>query len=185
MTPTLRCPAAPGSRWCSSFGPDAGSDGGQASTSPRPRSALPPRGEIPWRSWAERAMSVAGPQRAGGRGVRARRARRGGAGPRSLSVDAAGSGVRIGEDGIAISPEEGRTLIESIRSSQPRVVLVAFGAPKQERWIHRYAADVPSARIMMGVGGTFDMWAGRFPRAPSVMHRLGLEWLWRLAQQPS
>jgi N-acetylglucosaminyldiphosphoundecaprenol N-acetyl-beta-D-mannosaminyltransferase len=103
----------------------------------------------------------------------------------SLSVNAAGSGVRIGEDGVAVSPEEGRTLIESIRSTRPQVVLVGFGAPKQERWIDRYIAEVPSARIMMGVGGTLDMWAGRFPRAPRVMHRLGLEWLWRLAQQPS
>jgi N-acetylglucosaminyldiphosphoundecaprenol N-acetyl-beta-D-mannosaminyltransferase len=102
-----------------------------------------------------------------------------------LSVSVAGSGVQIGEDGVAISPEDGRTLIESIRSSVPRVVLVAFGAPKQERWIDRYSAEVPSARIIMGVGGTLDMWAGRFPRAPRVMHRLGLEWLWRLAQQPS
>jgi len=100
-------------------------------------------------------------------------------------VNAAGSGVWIGEDGVAISPEEGRTLIESVRSSLPRVVLVAFGAPKQERWIDRYSAEVPSARIMMGVGGTLDMWAGRFPRAPHLMHQLGLEWLWRLAQQPS
>jgi N-acetylglucosaminyldiphosphoundecaprenol N-acetyl-beta-D-mannosaminyltransferase len=103
----------------------------------------------------------------------------------SLSVDAAGSGIRVGEDGLAISPEEGRTLIESMRSSQPRLVLVALGAPKQERWIDRYGADIPSARIMMGVGGTLDIWAGRFPRAPRVMHGLGLEWLWRLAQQPS
>jgi N-acetylglucosaminyldiphosphoundecaprenol N-acetyl-beta-D-mannosaminyltransferase len=102
-----------------------------------------------------------------------------------FSVTAVGSGVRIGEDGVAVSPEEGGTLIESIRSSAPRVVLVAFGAPKQERWIDRYSAEVPSARIMMGVGGTLDMWAGRFPRAPRMMHRLGLEWLWRLAQQPS
>ena len=102
-----------------------------------------------------------------------------------LSVSATGSGIRVGEDGLATSPEEGRTLIESMRSSQPRLVLVALGAPKQERWIDRYGADIPSARIMMGVGGTLDMWAGRFPRAPRVMHRLGLEWLWRLAQQPS
>jgi len=102
-----------------------------------------------------------------------------------LSVSVAGSGVQIGEDGVAISPEDGRTLIESIGSSVTRVVLVAIGAPKQERWIDRYSAEVPSARIIMGVGGTLDMWAGRFPRAPRVMHRLGLEWLWRLAQQPS
>ena len=102
-----------------------------------------------------------------------------------LSVEAAGTGIRIGEDGVAVSTEEGRALIEVIRAAAPRVVLVAFGAPKQERWIDRHSAEVPSARIMMGVGGTLDMWAGRFSRAPRLMHRLGLEWAWRLAQQPS
>jgi len=102
-----------------------------------------------------------------------------------LSVKAAGAEVRIGEDGVAVSTEEGRALIDAIRTAAPRVVLVAFGAPKQERWIDRYSAEIPSARIMLGVGGTLDMWAGRFSRAPRLMHRLGLEWAWRLAQQPS
>jgi N-acetylglucosaminyldiphosphoundecaprenol N-acetyl-beta-D-mannosaminyltransferase len=122
----------------------------------------------------------------GGRGdVGSRAAARWRAELPGLSATASGSDVRIGEDGVAASPDEGRTLIEAIRSSAPRVVLVAFGAPKQERWIDRYSEEVPSARIMVGVGGTLDMWAGRFPRAPRVMHRLGLEWAWRLAQQPS
>jgi exopolysaccharide biosynthesis WecB/TagA/CpsF family protein len=102
-----------------------------------------------------------------------------------LEVGAAGSGVRIGEDGTATSPEDGRRLIEAIRAAAPGVVLVAFGAPKQERWIDRHAAEIPSARIMIGVGGALDIWGGGFRRAPRPFHALGLEWAWRLAQQPS
>jgi N-acetylglucosaminyldiphosphoundecaprenol N-acetyl-beta-D-mannosaminyltransferase len=64
-------------------------------------------------------------------------------------------------------------------------VLVGLGAPKQERWIARHADAFPSARILIGVGGAFDMWAGRFRRAPRALHAIGLEWAWRLALEPS
>jgi len=101
-----------------------------------------------------------------------------------LAVEAAGSGVSIGEGGAATSPQEGRRLIESIRAAAPQVVLVALGAPKQERWIDHHAEDIPSARIMVGVGGALDVWGGGLRRAPRPFHALGLEWLWRLAQQP-
>ncbi len=101
-----------------------------------------------------------------------------------LAVEAAGSGVRIAEDGMAVDPEEGRRLVESIRAAAPEIVLVALGAPKQERWIERHAGEIPSARIMIGVGGAADVWSGAFRRAPRAFHALGLEWLWRLVQQP-
>jgi len=81
-------------------------------------------------------------------------------------------------------PEREPQLLERIRAAAPTIVLVGLGAPKQERWIVRHAADFPSARVMMGVGGAFDMWAGRLPRAPGLLHRLGLEWAWRLALEP-
>lgn len=118
----------------------------------------------------------------------------GGTGPRAaarwrrelpgLAVEAAGSGVRIAEDGMAADPEEGRELVDSIRAAAPQVVLVALGAPKQERWIDRNSGEIPSARIMIGVGGALDVWSGAVRRAPRPFHALGLEWLWRLAQQP-
>lgn len=71
-----------------------------------------------------------------------------------------------------------------INASGARVVLVAYGMPKQDRWIQR---NLPSlhAPVAIGVGGTFDYLAGRVPRAPRWMRQRGLEWLYRLARQPS
>ena len=91
-----------------------------------------------------------------------------------LKVVTAGAGATIGEDG----------LVEAIRSAAPTIVLVGLGAPKQERWIERHADEFPSVRIMIGVGGAFDMWAGSKRRAPRALRTLGLEWLWRLALEP-
>lgn len=71
-----------------------------------------------------------------------------------------------------------------ITASGARVVLVAYGMPKQDRWIGR---NLPSldAPVAIGVGGTFDYLAGRVPRAPRWMRARGLEWLYRLVRQPS
>ena len=105
-----------------------------------------------------------------------------------LKVVTAGAGATIGEDGLAYPadrPENGEDEIaEAIRSAAPTIVLVGLGAPKQERWIERHADAFPSVRIMIGVGGAFDMWAGSKRRAPRALRTLGLEWLWRLALEP-
>lgn len=71
-----------------------------------------------------------------------------------------------------------------IAASGARVVLVAYGMPKQDRWIHRNLPGL-SAPVAIGVGGTFDYLAGRVPRAPGWMRARGLEWLFRLIRQPS
>lgn len=75
-------------------------------------------------------------------------------------------------------------LVERIKRAKPDVLLVAFGAPKQELFIAQYkrALAVP---VMIGVGGTFDFLSGRRIRAPKLLRMLGLEWLWRLIQEPS
>jgi N-acetylglucosaminyldiphosphoundecaprenol N-acetyl-beta-D-mannosaminyltransferase len=72
---------------------------------------------------------------------------------------------------------------ELVRQRRPHVLLVAFGAPRQEMWIDQIAraAGVP---VAMGVGGSFDYLTGRIPRAPGWMRRAGLEWLYRLGRQP-
>lgn len=72
---------------------------------------------------------------------------------------------------------------ELVRQKSPHVLLVAFGAPKQEKWIDRFArpSGVP---VAMGVGGAFDYLTGRVPRAPAWMRKAGLEWLFRLVRQP-
>ena len=101
-----------------------------------------------------------------------------------LKVVVAGAGVAIDEDGIARSMAREDETVDVIRSAAPTIVLVGLGAPKQERWIERHADAFPSVRIMIGVGGAFDMWAGSRRRAPRAFRTLGLEWLWRLALEP-
>ena len=94
------------------------------------------------------------------------------------------------EEGIAAGmPESEREaankeLIENIVSVAPDVLLVAFGAPKQDLWIARYLSQLSSVKIAVGVGGTFDYIAGVVPYAPYWIRTLGLEWLYRLATQP-
>jgi N-acetylglucosaminyldiphosphoundecaprenol N-acetyl-beta-D-mannosaminyltransferase len=74
-------------------------------------------------------------------------------------------------------------VIADIRNSGASVLLVAFGVPKQELWISRYLAafGVP---VALGVGGLFDFYSGRIPRAPLWMREIGLEWVYRLYQEP-
>lgn len=66
----------------------------------------------------------------------------------------------------------------------PDVVFVAFGHPKQERWIEKNLPNLPSVKTIIGVGGAVDMWAGNTPRAPRFLRAVGLEWLFRLLREP-
>jgi len=72
-----------------------------------------------------------------------------------------------------------------VSAAAPDVVLVAYGMPKQERWIARHLPSLPSVKVAIGVGGVFDQLAGVQRLPPQVVHRLGLEWLWRLANDPA
>jgi N-acetylglucosaminyldiphosphoundecaprenol N-acetyl-beta-D-mannosaminyltransferase len=67
---------------------------------------------------------------------------------------------------------------------QPDVLLVALGAPWQEKFIYHNLSQLPSVKIGIGVGGAFDFLTGRIKRAPKIMRVIGLEWLWRLFMQP-
>lgn len=71
-----------------------------------------------------------------------------------------------------------------IRRARPDILLVALGAPQQELWIDANRQRLGSIRVAMGVGGAFDFWSGRIRRAPRLLQRLGLEWMWRLLQEP-
>jgi N-acetylglucosaminyldiphosphoundecaprenol N-acetyl-beta-D-mannosaminyltransferase len=70
-----------------------------------------------------------------------------------------------------------------IHDHRPNVLLVAYGAPKQELWIDRMG-DRLGVALAMGVGGSFDYLTGRVPRAPRWMRQAGMEWLFRLGTQP-
>ena len=68
---------------------------------------------------------------------------------------------------------------------QPEILLVGLGAPLQELWIDEYLSSMPSVKVAVGVGGTFDFLADTKKRAPKFMRSFGLEWLWRLVLQPN
>jgi N-acetylglucosaminyldiphosphoundecaprenol N-acetyl-beta-D-mannosaminyltransferase len=67
----------------------------------------------------------------------------------------------------------------------PDILLVAFGHPKQELWIVKNLAELPTVKVAVGVGGTLDYWAHAKQRAPIWMQSIGLEWLYRLIKEPT
>jgi len=72
-----------------------------------------------------------------------------------------------------------------VSAAAPDILFVAYGSPAQEKWIHYNLPHLPSIKIAVGVGGAFDFAAGIVKRAPHAMQQLGLEWLYRLIQEPS
>lgn len=83
------------------------------------------------------------------------------------------------------NPRADSEVLDRIRRTSPEVLFVALGAPKQEEWIAAALPSLPTVRVAIGVGGSFDYLAGRLRRAPAILRALGLEWLWRLLLQPS
>ena len=82
------------------------------------------------------------------------------------------------------SDGEAEAVAAEIRARQPRLLCVALGAPRQEKWIFHHKGKLPPC-VAIGVGGSFDVLAGRTRRAPRWMQQAGLEWLYRLLRQPS
>jgi len=74
-------------------------------------------------------------------------------------------------------------VVKQVAESGAKILLVAMGIPKQEKWITKHL-DRLGVGVAMGVGGTFDVLSGRVNRAPEWMRRHGLEWLHRLASNP-
>jgi len=73
---------------------------------------------------------------------------------------------------------------EQINSFEPALVFTALGAPYQEKLIWHEIKNLPSVRLALAVGGSFDFLTKKIKRAPRLMRRLGIEWLWRLISQP-
>lgn len=74
-------------------------------------------------------------------------------------------------------------LITEINEKKPYAIFVAMGSPRQEKFISMYMDKLP-CRIYMGVGGSFDVFAGELKRAPKWMIKLGIEWLYRVFKEP-
>ncbi len=90
------------------------------------------------------------------------------------------------EDKQTILPDSeiNEQAIHEIIMTAPDVLLVGFGHNKQEKWIYENIKNLPSVKVAMGVGGTFDYISGTVHRAPCFMRKIGLEWFYRLLIQP-
>jgi N-acetylglucosaminyldiphosphoundecaprenol N-acetyl-beta-D-mannosaminyltransferase len=82
-----------------------------------------------------------------------------------------------------LSEAETAALVADIRRIGRCVVLVGMGSPRQEAWAEQHLADIPEITALT-VGGLFDFFSGRMPRAPLAVRELGLEWAYRMAQEP-
>jgi len=74
-------------------------------------------------------------------------------------------------------------VLTELKDSGARLILVALGSPKQEKFISK-AKNILPCGLMIGVGGSFDVWSGVVERAPRIYQKLGLEWLYRTVKQP-
>ena len=98
--------------------------------------------------------------------------------------------IFISHPGLPVSKEgqydrqENEKIVAQVNQSGAEILLVAYGHPKQEFWINDNLKKFENIKIAMGVGGAFDFLSGRLMRAPVVLRRLNLEWLWRLVRQP-
>ncbi|OGS21489.1 MAG: hypothetical protein A2252_07175 [Elusimicrobia bacterium RIFOXYA2_FULL_39_19] len=74
-------------------------------------------------------------------------------------------------------------VIEAIKQTSPDILFVGLDVPRQEKWIYEnlHTLKVP---VVMGIGGSFDVISGKLKRAPRLMQAVGLEWLYRLIQEP-
>ncbi len=79
--------------------------------------------------------------------------------------------------------EMDRSIINDIKAARPDILMVALGNPKQEKWIDMYAPEL-NVPVCLGIGGTLDFIAGVTKRAPVWMQRSGVEWIYRLMQEP-
>lgn len=86
------------------------------------------------------------------------------------------------EDGY-FKEEDTPQILEKINASNAKILLVAMGAPRQEKWIDAHKSKL-NTQILIGVGGSLDVFAGVAKRAPLFFQRNHLEWLYRLYQEP-
>ena len=93
-------------------------------------------------------------------------------------------GTHHGYFDLSEDSEENRSVVRHINACSPDIVLVCMGFPLQERWICENANSLSYVKIFMGLGGSLDVWSGRLPRAPRLVRKMRLEWLWRCLLEP-
>ena len=80
--------------------------------------------------------------------------------------------------------KENDAVTKKISLANPDIVFVCFGAPTQEEWIIKNKSSLPNVKLFIGLGGSLDVFSGNVKRAPKLMQRLGLEWLYRTTEDP-
>lgn len=80
--------------------------------------------------------------------------------------------------------EEEKSIANQISSSGANILFVAITSPKKEKFLYKYREVLSKVNFIMGVGGSFDVVAGKVKRAPIWMQKIGLEWFYRFAQEP-
>ncbi|MDQ0890872.1 N-acetylglucosaminyldiphosphoundecaprenol N-acetyl-beta-D-mannosaminyltransferase [Paenibacillus sp. V4I9] len=85
--------------------------------------------------------------------------------------------------GFENNDEENARIVQMMQETKPDIVFVGVGAPKQEKWIYSYYKQY-NVPVSIGVGASFDFLSGNIKRAPRIFQRIGLEWFWRLCQEP-
>lgn len=81
-------------------------------------------------------------------------------------------------------PAENEAIVQRINDSRAELLFVAYGAPRQDKWIARNRGALPTVGVAIGVGGSLDFVTGKSVRAPRWVQKLGLEWLHRLVKEP-
>jgi N-acetylglucosaminyldiphosphoundecaprenol N-acetyl-beta-D-mannosaminyltransferase len=90
----------------------------------------------------------------------------------------------INENGLSSKKEIIEKANVQIDDNLPDIILVGLGCPQQEKWIKYNSIKYPSAKLILTIGGGFDFLTGKQKRAPLLLRKIGLEWLWRLYNQP-
>lgn len=80
--------------------------------------------------------------------------------------------------------EENDRLLTLLHASRPDILFVCLGFPLQERWIFDHLPELTDVRVVAGLGGSLDVWAGDIARAPRILQKSGMEWAWRMLRQP-
>jgi exopolysaccharide biosynthesis WecB/TagA/CpsF family protein len=88
-----------------------------------------------------------------------------------------------GEERVGTDEKKNQQVIDKINQFAPDILFVAYNPVKQEKWLAKYRGQL-KAKVGIGVGGTFDEYAGEFRKAPRWMEKAGLKWLWRVIQEP-
>lgn len=94
-----------------------------------------------------------------------------------------GLAVAGSHHGYFASDTEEQVVIDMINASKAQIVLVGLGSPLQELWVESNCHRL-NAPVLISVGGLFDYYSGRIPRAPRIMRSTGIEWVWRLTMEP-